>query len=126
MISNYYTEIRLEAHECKRSLNAIDDALYVIGGKWKLRIIATLSDGSHRFNELQRAVKGISARVLSNELKDLELCGLVERRLSAQKPFVAEYILTDYSLTLKDVLASLNGWGAMHRERIKQSLADQQ
>ncbi|MGH2648640.1 MAG: winged helix-turn-helix transcriptional regulator, partial [Ginsengibacter sp.] len=47
--------------QCKARLNSIADALYVIGGKWKLRIIVGLKDGTKRFNELQRLIDGISA-----------------------------------------------------------------
>ena len=67
--------------ECKATLNAIADALYVIGGKWKLRIIVALREGNRRFNELHRVIDGISAKVLSAELKDLELNGFVSRNV---------------------------------------------
>ena len=71
------SEIKYSSKECVSAVNAIDDALYVIGGKWKLRVIAALMEEDKRFNDLQRTVTGISARVLSNELKDLELNGFV-------------------------------------------------
>jgi DNA-binding HxlR family transcriptional regulator len=107
------------AAQCMARLRDVGDAMYVIGGKWKLRIIVALSDGNKRFNELQRAVTGISARVLSNELKDLELNGFVKRNVYTQTPVVVEYELTEYSDTLEKVLHSLVEWGAMHRERIR-------
>ena len=63
---------------CTARLSAIEDTLYVIGGKWKLKVIIALKEqGAMRFNELQRTITGISARVLSNELKELELNGFV-------------------------------------------------
>ncbi|PSL19277.1 winged helix-turn-helix transcriptional regulator [Chitinophaga ginsengisoli] len=105
--------------ECSAALTAVGDALYVIGGKWKLRIIIALTEGFTRFNELQRRVDGISARVLSNELKDLELNGFLVRTVQAGSPVAVEYILTDYADTLKDVLQSLREWGTMHRTNIK-------
>jgi DNA-binding HxlR family transcriptional regulator len=108
--------------QCKAALNAIADALYVIGGKWKLRIIVALTDGNKRFNELQRLVNGISAKVLSTELKDLELNGFVRRNVFTATPVVVEYELTEYSDTLAEVLDALSSWGARHRERIKKSL----
>lgn len=109
--------------ECKERLAAVGDALYVIGGKWKLSIIVALTDnGSKRFNELQRLVKGISARVLSNELKQLEMNGFITRKIYAQTPVVVEYELTEYSKTLYDVLHALSEWGIMHRNKIKSSL----
>ena len=106
--------------ECKAALNAVGDALYVIGGKWKLQIIAALRDhGNQRFNELQRSVKGISARVLSNELKQMELNGFIRRNIYTTSPVVVEYELTDYSNTLGPVLRALHDWGLMHRDKIR-------
>jgi DNA-binding HxlR family transcriptional regulator len=105
--------------ECSGRLNAIGDALYVIGGKWKLRIIIALSDGNYRFNELQRVVTGISSKVLSNELKDLELNGFVRRTVYNETPVVITYEPTEYTQTLKHVLTALSEWGAMHREKLR-------
>lgn len=105
---------------CNRGIAALEDALYAIGGKWKLRIINGLREGGNkRFNELQRAVKGISPRVLSNELKELELNGFVKRTVHTGSPVLVEYELTEYSDTLGEVLCSLIIWGENHRERIK-------
>jgi DNA-binding HxlR family transcriptional regulator len=108
--------------QCKARLNSIADALYVIGGKWKLRIIVALLEGDKRFNELQRLIGGISAKVLSNELKELELNGFVKRNVFTGTPVIVEYELTDYSDTLGEVLDSLSNWGAKHKEQIKKSL----
>jgi DNA-binding HxlR family transcriptional regulator len=106
--------------KCTGSLGAVGDALYAIGGKWKLRIIIALSDGNKRFNELRRLVEGISAKVLAAELKELELNGFVKRNVFTGTPVVVEYELTEYSHTLQNVLQALSEWGAMHREKIKQ------
>jgi DNA-binding HxlR family transcriptional regulator len=108
--------------QCKARLNAIADALYVIGGKWKLRIIVGLKEGTKRFNELQRLLDGISAKVLSTELKELELNGFVERKVIVATPVVVEYELTSYADTLGDVLDALSKWGNMHRENVKKSM----
>ncbi len=68
-------------------------------------MIIALSEGNKRFNDLQRRVEGISARVLSNELKDLEMNGFVKRAVDTKaKPVVVQYELTDYSDTLDEVL----------------------
>jgi DNA-binding HxlR family transcriptional regulator len=104
---------------CTGRLNAVGDALYVIGGKWKLRIIIALSEGYRRFNDLQRAIEGISAKVLSNELKDLEINGFVKRTVHTSTPVVVEYEPTDYTASLKDVLNALSDWGTMHREKLR-------
>lgn len=108
--------------QCKATLNAVADALYAIGGKWKLRIIVALADGNKRFNEMQRLIDGISAKVLSSELKELELNGFVRRNVFTGTPVTVEYELTEYSDTLGNVLHSLSEWGAMHKEKIRKSL----
>jgi DNA-binding HxlR family transcriptional regulator len=104
---------------CNAVLTPINDALYVIGGKWKIRVIAALRDGSKRFNEIQRTVGGISARVLSNELKELEMNGFVTRIVHAETPVVVEYKSTEYAASLSPVLLSLAEWGTMHREKLR-------
>src|SRR5438270_319989 len=117
----------LSPKQCNAKLAAVGDALYAIGGKWKLRIIIALSEGNMRFNELQRLVDPISAKVLSGELKELELNGFVKRNVFTGTPVVVEYELTEYSETLQNVLGALSDWGAMHREKIKQdSLSSKQ
>jgi DNA-binding HxlR family transcriptional regulator len=109
-----YTEVR-----CSKHLSATEDALYVLGGKWTLRIVIAVMSGHRRFNDLQRTIKGISARVLSSELKDLELNGLVKRViLTDQKPVVTEYVPTEYTRTLKEVIAALAEWGERHKKKI--------
>ncbi|MDP1746600.1 MAG: helix-turn-helix domain-containing protein [Bacteroidota bacterium] len=113
------TKHDLSSPACTEGLTNLSDALYVIGGKWKLRVIIALRGETKRFNELQRSIPGISARVLSNELKELELNGFVERNVFTDGPVIVEYELTDYSDTLSTVLEALSDWGAKHRAKIK-------
>ncbi len=108
----------LSAPACTAALTNLNDALYVIGGKWKLRVILALQGETRRFNELQRSIPGISARVLSNELKELELNGFVKRNVIVDGPVLVEYEVTNYSDTLNDVLKALSAWGAMHRAKL--------
>lgn len=109
-----YTEI-----ECANNLAAVEDALYVLGGKWKLRIMIALVSGHTRFNEVQRTIKGISATVLSSELKSLELNGLVKREVQPDAfPVVVEYVPTEYAHTLKHIVSTLAEWGRNHKHRI--------
>ena len=109
---------------CSARLAGIGDSLYAIGGKWKLRIIVALTERKRRFNELQRAITGISSKVLASELKELELNGFITRNVLPHTPVVIEYELTDYALTLEDVLDALSDWGAKHRARIRQRMRD--
>jgi DNA-binding HxlR family transcriptional regulator len=105
--------------QCAMLLRSVGDALYAVGGKWKLRVIIALFNGDKRFNQLQRSLTGISAKVLSNELKDLETNGFVKRKVDAMAmPVVVTYEPTEYCNTLKDVVNSLSQWGIMHREKI--------
>lgn len=121
MINPQTNEPQHTINSCTAALSAVEDTLYVIGGKWKLKIIIAIKEnGRMRFNELQRTVEGISARVLSNELKDLELNGFIKRNVYTKSPVVIEYELTGYSDTLDGVLKSLVAWGTMHREKIRQ------
>lgn len=106
-------------NQCTESLRSVGDALYVIGGKWTLRIIVALSDRAKRFNELQRVLDGISARVLSNELKQLELNGFVKRHVYIKTPVIIEYELTKYSESVKKIVEALSEWGATHRNKIR-------
>jgi DNA-binding HxlR family transcriptional regulator len=111
----------MENHSaCDNSLLAVEDALYLIGGKWKLRIIIALRRKEQRFNGLLRVLPGISARVLSNELKELEINGFIQKTTDPEKPLPTLYVLTNYSDSLKDVLKSLSNWGIMHREKLRQ------
>lgn len=84
-----------------------------------MRIIIVLFNGNMRFNELQRTVAGISARVLSNELKSLEDNGFVKRKVdSTVYSILVEYELCQYSFSLKEVVFALSQWGINHRAKI--------
>jgi DNA-binding HxlR family transcriptional regulator len=115
----------MEKHACKLRLKAIGDALYAIGGKWKLQIIVAMLEGTSRFNELQRSIEGISSKVLAAELKDLEQNGFIRRQVTSGPPVVVEYALTGYSHSLTHVLDALYEWGKQHREKVmvKESVA---
>ena len=108
----------LTSEECNQNQQAVRDALYALNGKWKLPIIVALSEGPVRFKELQRKVEGITAKILSKELKELELNEFVERTVYATAPVTVEYKLTPYSKTLEKVITELKNWGMKHREYI--------
>jgi DNA-binding HxlR family transcriptional regulator len=89
----------------------VNATLNVIGGRWKILVIYHLADGIARFNELQRAVAGISKRVLAQQLRQLERDGIVARRVYDQSPPRVEYSLTDFGRTLEPVMERLCEWG---------------
>jgi DNA-binding HxlR family transcriptional regulator len=104
--------------ECRSQLLAINDALDILRGKWKIQIIGTLTFGKGRFKELQRGIPGITAKMLSKELRDLEMNQLVVRTVYNTKPVTVEYELTEYGTTLDKVINELRDWGMKHRKRI--------
>jgi DNA-binding HxlR family transcriptional regulator len=104
--------------DCRRAMAAVKDALYVLNGKWKLPLIVALSEGPLRFKELQRKTEGITPKILSKELKELELNEFVNRTVYATSPVTVEYELTPYSKTLDRVLIELQAWGEKHRQYI--------
>lgn len=88
----------------------------LVGGKWKTSILLHLKDRTMRFGELQRGV-GISQKVLSQQLKELEQDGLVHRQVYAEVPPRVEYRLSAYGQTLQPVLEALHTWGMAHCAR---------
>jgi DNA-binding HxlR family transcriptional regulator len=102
---------------CKKARLAIQDTLDVVGGKWKLVLLSILMNGKRRFRELSREA-GITPRILSKELQEMEMNGLVSRTVCNTRPITVEYALTPYSETLSEVLEALNKWGEQHRLKI--------
>lgn len=105
-------------HECKARIRSVRDTLDILGGKWKISIIGALSFDKKRFMELQREVEGIGAKMLSKELRELEINELVTRTVYNTKPVTVEYALTDYGKTLQDIIGAMMDWGENHRRRI--------
>lgn len=103
---------------CDTVHSAIQDTLYVVNGKWKLVILSILvNNGTKRFGELSRE-SGISPRILSKELHELEMNQLVNRTVCNTKPVTVEYSATDYAGTLKEVIDAMIRWGKNHRKKI--------
>ncbi|WP_255607307.1 winged helix-turn-helix transcriptional regulator [Pedobacter polysacchareus] len=99
---------------------ALTDTLNVMNGKWKLPIIASLLHGKTRFKDLQDNIDKITPRMLSKELKELEINGIVERKVYDQTPVLIEYILTESGKSITSVIDSMIDWGMLHRaEAIK-------
>jgi DNA-binding HxlR family transcriptional regulator len=86
----------------------------VIRGRWKLMILRELCAGTVRFGELRRALKGISEKVLSQHLRELEKDGIVTRFAYDETPPRVEYSLTAAGQALKPIVDALHAWGAAH------------
>jgi DNA-binding HxlR family transcriptional regulator len=97
----------------------LEAALAVIGGKWKFLILWQLANGPRRFSDLRRLVEGVSEKMLIQGLKELVLDGVVTRRDFQEVPPHVEYALTEFGLSLADVLKPLNEWGALHMQRLE-------
>ncbi|WP_437917984.1 winged helix-turn-helix transcriptional regulator [Sphingobacterium sp. LRF_L2] len=109
---------------CSEKLMALRDSLYVLGGKWKLMILRYLSNRTDRlinFKSLQRGIEGISAKMLSKELKELEANHLITRTVQETKPLSVTYAVTDYGKSVFPVTEILIDWGMTHRLVIRNS-----
>ena len=93
------------------TLHALQSAVGVLAAKWSVVVLARLAEGTHRFNELLRQIDGVSRRMLSATLRQLERDGLVERHVYARVPARVEYELSPVGRHLLVALVPLAGWG---------------
>ena len=104
--------------DCSQKILAISDTMEILNGKWKISIIACLCYRPMRYSELLKEVKGISGKMLSRELKDLEINELINRKVLNTAPVAVEYQITEYGESLKQLTSTIADWGFLHRERI--------
>lgn len=95
----------------------VEITMGLIGEKWKVLIIRDLLTGTKRFGELKKSVTGITQKVLTNNLRQMENSGLVKRKVYAEVPPKVEYSLTDTGLSLKPILDSMVQWGNEYRSK---------
>ncbi|TAJ83124.1 MAG: transcriptional regulator [Gallionellaceae bacterium] len=86
----------------------------IIGGKWKPIILHMLSEGTMRFGELKKNIPPVSQKMLTQQLRELEADGIINRKLYLEVPPRTEYSLTERGMTLKPVLQGLYEWGQMN------------
>ena len=99
----------------------VEITMGLIGEKWKVLIIRDLLTGTKRFGELRKSVTGITQKVLTNNLRQMEASGLVKRKVYAEVPPRVEYSLTERGLSLKPILDSMVKWGNAYREKSSKS-----
>ena len=105
--------------EYKREMKAVQDSMDVLNGKWKISIISSLCCyNKRRFSDLLNDIEGISNRMLSKELKELEINKLVKRTVLDTQPITVQYELTEHGSTLKTIIYNLTDWGIEHRKKI--------
>lgn len=108
---------------CTSKLMPVRDALAVLSGHWKLPIIISLSFGPKRFKEISRDIPGITDKMLSKELKDLEANKLVTRTVYDAFPPTVEYAITPHAQSLWKVVGELHQWGVVHRKKVMEKMA---
>ena len=92
-----------------------------MGNKWRPLILRDLLDGPRRFGELQRSMGGISQKVLTQNLRDMELSGLLLRRVYPEVPPHVEYALTDLGMSLGPVIDTMRTWGERYQQMARES-----
>jgi DNA-binding HxlR family transcriptional regulator len=100
------------------ALAALQTGVNVLAAKWSVVVLARLASGTQRFNELLRQIDGVSRRMLSATLRQLERDGLVERHVYARVPARVEYELSAAGQHLLLALVPLAGWGLEHRSEV--------
>src|SRR5688500_3294352 len=105
-------------HTCIENLRPVTDALQVLNGKWKLPILISLQFGNKRFSEIAKDIPKITDRMLSKELRELEMNHLIKRTVYDTVPVTVEYSKTAYGDSLDSVIHELYKWGSKHRKKI--------
>ncbi|MBD0261209.1 MAG: helix-turn-helix transcriptional regulator [Spirirestis rafaelensis WJT71-NPBG6] len=106
-------------YDCRYGCS-VEATLDVIGGRWKGVILFHLLEGTKRFNELQRMVKGCTQRMLTLQLRELERDGVVKRTVYAEVPPKVEYSLTEFGRSLEPILLLMRDWGDKYISKLAQ------
>ena len=102
-------------------ISNVDATLDVLQGKWKVHLIFLMARGVHRHSRLLECLPGVSKKVMTDSLRALERCGVVERRIFAEVPLRVEYSLTPLGWTLTEPLIALSDWGAAHSAEVEEA-----
>lgn len=94
----------------------VETTLLMISDKWKILIIRDLLDGTKRFGQLKSSVNGISQKVLTSNLRNLESCGLISRKVYAEIPPKVEYSLTELGQSLQPIIETMATWGINYKK----------
>jgi DNA-binding HxlR family transcriptional regulator len=104
----------IEEATSTKEFDALLDTIYVIGGKWKMPIIFSVCNGG------PQRVPGITSRMLSRELKEMEMNKLITRTVYPETPVRIEYEVTEYCKTLVPLIQTMIDWGMLHRQKIRE------
>lgn len=114
----YRENVSLEATLAAPEPCPLREVLDRVGDKWSVLVVMDLKDGSQRFNGLKRRIEGISQRMLTETLRQLERDGLVCRTVYAEQPVRVDYQLTALGRTLIEPIAALAAWSEQNRSKI--------
>lgn len=89
----------------------VSATIKIIGGKWKPIILYLISHDVNRFSEMQKMIEGISKKILTSQLRELERDGLIHRKVFAEVPPRVEYTITEKGVTLKPLIINMREWG---------------
>ncbi|MBC1224904.1 helix-turn-helix transcriptional regulator [Nostoc sp. UCD121] len=109
--------MKAEAENNLRLTCEVETTLKVIGGRWKVLIIRELMTGVKRFGELQRALPGVTQKMLTQQLREMEQDGIIHREVYPQIPPKVEYSLTHLGETLQPILYAMHEWAVQHSNR---------
>lgn len=110
-----------ERAECKQAMVPVTEVLAQIGGKWTIHIIMSLSNGPMRFSELLRNIEGVSQKMLTTTLRDLEKDGFVTRTVTPSIPPRVDYELTDMGVELQGPIRAIGDWAHANRHRVDEA-----
>ena len=96
----------------------VEITLLLINNKWKIRIIGSLLNGTRRFNEIKKILENISQKVLTQNLREMEKDGLVNREVYPEIPLKVEYSLTKLGQSLKPILDEMVEWGIKYEQNL--------
>ncbi|MFC5701494.1 winged helix-turn-helix transcriptional regulator [Cohnella faecalis] len=105
---------------------SVEWTLDVIGGKWKGVIVFHLLEGKKRFNEFRRRIPGVTQRMLTLQLRELERDGVVHRKVYSEVPPRVEYSLTEFGQTLEPIIRNMKTWGDEYARRVAERQAEGQ
>src|ERR1700754_5204548 len=120
--SKLIKEVLANPRNQKEEVQALQDTIYVIGGKWKLPIMNSICNGNRRVMDIERSIPGITPRMLSRELKELEANQIILRTADPDTPGIVEYSMTDYCYSFCEIILEMIKWGKNHRTLIKKIL----
>ncbi|MFN6567773.1 HxlR family transcriptional regulator [Nostoc minutum NIES-26] len=106
--------MKAEAEDYSRLTCEVETTIKVIGGRWKVLIIRELMTSVKRFGELQRALPGITQKMLTQQLREMEEDGIIHREIYAQIPPKVEYSLTPLGVSLQPILYAMHEWAVQH------------